>query len=53
MDPCFDYLNRALDVHTLNPIYLRYSPVFAKGRADKRYDALMERIKALFWPGQI
>jgi len=44
LDSCFEYMNRALEAHTLIASMLRYSPLFARARADPRYLELLERL---------
>ena len=50
MDSYFDNLNRALELHSLNTVYPMYCPLFAEGRNDPRYKALIERMRKTFWP---
>ena len=45
LDSYFEYMNRALETHSLVPSTLMYSPLFAKARADPRYLELMEKMK--------
>jgi adenylate cyclase len=44
LDSCFEYMNKALEAHALIASMLRYSPLFARARADPRYLELMERL---------
>jgi adenylate cyclase len=41
----FEYMNKALEAHTLIPSTMMYSPLLAKARADPRYLELMEKIR--------
>jgi adenylate cyclase len=52
LDSYFDYLNRALDHHALYITYPMYCPLFEKGRADPRYEALLERMRKMSWPAK-
>jgi TolB-like protein len=45
LDSYFEYMNRALEAHTLIPTILMYSPLFAKARTDPRYPELMEKLR--------
>ena len=45
LDSYFEYMNRALEAHTLIPSTMMYSPLFAKARADPRYLELLERLR--------
>jgi TolB-like protein/Tfp pilus assembly protein PilF len=44
-DSYFEYMNKALEAHTIIPSTLMYSPLFAKARADPRYLQLVERLR--------
>jgi len=41
----FEYMNKALEAHTLINSTMMYSPLFARARADPRYLELMEKIR--------
>jgi adenylate cyclase len=43
MDRYFEYLNKAVEGHTMNTIEVRYSPFLAKGREDPRYRELIDK----------
>ena len=43
LDSYFTYINRASEQHVLRYVYVMYSPLFAKGREDPRYDELMQK----------
>ncbi|MGD0550480.1 MAG: adenylate/guanylate cyclase domain-containing protein [Candidatus Bathyarchaeia archaeon] len=45
LDSYFEYMNKALEAHTLIPSTMTYSPLFAKARADPRYLELLERLR--------
>jgi adenylate cyclase len=45
IDSFFAYMNKACDAHTIIPSTLMYSPLFAKARADPRYQELVEKLK--------
>jgi len=45
LDSYFEYMNRALEGHTIIPSTMMYSPLFAKARADPRYLELVERLR--------
>jgi len=45
LDSCFEYMNKALEAHTLLASMLRYSPLFARARADPQYLELVERLR--------
>jgi adenylate cyclase len=45
LDSYFTYLNRATDQHLLQYVYPMYCPLFAQGRADPRYEELMEKLR--------
>jgi len=49
LDSYFNYISRALDLHALDVVPVMYCPLFAKGRADPRYQAMMEKAKKMFW----
>jgi serine/threonine-protein kinase len=46
----FDNLNRAIDLHGFNFLYAMYSPLFAEGRNDPRYQVLIEKMRKVMWP---
>jgi adenylate cyclase len=48
LDSYFTYLNRATDQHVLNYVYPMYCPLFAQGRTDPRYQALMDKLEKMF-----
>ncbi len=50
-DSYFTYMNRAIDQHLVQYIYPMYSPLFEKGRADPRYQEMLNRMKRTYWPG--
>jgi TolB-like protein/Tfp pilus assembly protein PilF len=50
LDSYFTYMNRAIDQHVLQHVYLLYCPLFAKGRNDPRYQGLLDKIKETFEP---
>lgn len=50
LDSYFDYMNRALDLHGLAYFYVMYSPLLRKARADPRYQAMLEKMRKMFWP---
>jgi adenylate cyclase len=45
LDSYFEYMNKALEAHTIIPSTLMYSPLFAKARADPRYPELVRRLR--------
>jgi hypothetical protein len=45
LDSFFEYMNKALEAHSLIPSTLMYSPLLVKARADPRYMELMEKIR--------
>ena len=45
LDSYFEYLNKALEAHAIIPSSMRYSPLFAKARADPRYLKLVEKLR--------
>ena len=45
LDSYFEYLNKALEGHAIIPSTMRYSPLFAKARADPRYLELVEKLR--------
>jgi len=51
-DSYFHYIDRALDLHALDVVHVMYCPLFAKGRADLRYRAKLEKAKKMFWPDE-
>lgn len=46
----FTYMNRAIDQHLIQYVYPMYCPLFEKGRADPRYQAMLKRMKEIYWP---
>jgi tetratricopeptide (TPR) repeat protein len=48
LDSYFDYMNRALELHAVDLIHVMYCPLFAKGRVDLRYQAMMEKAKKMW-----
>jgi adenylate cyclase len=50
LDSYFDYLERAFELHAIDIAHVMYCPLFAKGRADSRYHAALERMRKMFWP---
>jgi adenylate cyclase len=44
LDSYFTYMNKATDQHVLNYAYLMYCPLFAQGRTDPRYQALLDKL---------
>jgi tetratricopeptide (TPR) repeat protein len=45
LDSYFEYVNKATDEGSVRFIYVMYSPLFAKGRDDPRYQAVLDKIK--------
>jgi TolB-like protein/cytochrome c-type biogenesis protein CcmH/NrfG len=45
LDSYFQYMNKALEAHAILSLFVMYSPLLAKARADPRYLELMERIR--------
>jgi TolB-like protein/Tfp pilus assembly protein PilF len=45
LDSYFEYMNKALEAHTLIPSTMMYAPLFGKARADPRYPELVERLR--------
>jgi len=45
LDSYFGYLNRAVEAHAGVATTMRYSPLFAKARADPRYLELVEKLR--------
>ena len=45
LDSYFQYMNKALEAHAIISLFVMYSPVFDKARADPRYLELVERIR--------
>lgn len=52
LDSYFYYVNRALDLHAVAVFHVMYCPLFAKGRADPRWAAMLEKAKKMFWPDE-
>jgi tetratricopeptide (TPR) repeat protein len=49
LDSYFENLNRAIESHAFNYMVPMYDPLFAEGRADTRYLALLEKMKKMYW----
>jgi adenylate cyclase len=45
LDSYFEYMNKAIEAHTIIPSTMIYSPLFAKARADPRYLELVEKLR--------
>jgi tetratricopeptide (TPR) repeat protein len=45
LESYFTYLSRAADQHLLQYVYPMYCPLFARARADPRYQELMEKLR--------
>jgi adenylate cyclase len=45
MDSYFEYMNRALEAHTIIAAQAMYSPILAKAREDPRYRELVEKLR--------
>ena len=45
MDSYFEYMNRALEAHTIIAAQVMYSPILAKAREDPRYRELVEKLR--------
>jgi adenylate cyclase len=45
LDSYFQYMNKALEAHAIISLFVMYSPIFDKARADPRYLELVERIR--------
>jgi len=45
LDSYFEYMNKALEAHTIIPSTMVYSPLFAKARADPRYMELLKKLR--------
>jgi len=45
LDSFFDSMNKVVETHALIPLPLMHSPLFAKARADPRYQILMDKIR--------
>jgi len=45
MDSYFEYMNRALEAHTIIATDVMYSPLLAKAREDPRYQELLEKLR--------
>jgi adenylate cyclase len=52
LDSYFDYLGRALDLHALAMVEVMDCPLFAEGKTDPRYRALLDKMKKRNWPDQ-
>jgi len=48
LDSYFTYMNKATDQHVLNYAYPMYCPLFAQGRTDPRYQALLDKLGKMF-----
>lgn len=46
MDKYFEYMNRALEAHTIVGTRVMYSPLLAKARGDPRYKELVEKLRS-------
>ena len=47
LDRYFEYLNKALEAHTMIATFVMYSPLLAKGREDPRYKELVEKLRRI------
>jgi adenylate cyclase len=47
LDSYFTYILRAMDQHTLQYRYPMYSPLFAEGRKDPRYQVLLDKVNKM------
>jgi len=47
LDSYFTYVNKATDQHTYQYAYVMYCPLFAKARADPRYNTLQDKIRKM------
>jgi len=47
MDRYFEYMNRALEEHTISADLVMYSPLLAKSRQDPRYGELVEKLRRM------
>jgi hypothetical protein len=45
MDRYFEYMNGALEDHTIAATFVMYSPLLAKAREDPRYKELVEKLR--------
>jgi adenylate cyclase len=45
LDSYFEYMNKAVEAHTIIPSTVMYSPLFAKARADPRYLELVAKLR--------
>jgi TolB-like protein/Tfp pilus assembly protein PilF len=45
LDSYFQYVNKALEEHAIISLFVMYSPLCAKARADPRYRELMEKLR--------
>ena len=45
LDSYFEYMNKAIEAHSIIPSTMMYSPLFAKARADSRYLKLVEKLR--------
>jgi len=45
LDAYFEYMNKAIEAHTIVASALMYSPLLAKARADPRYLELVEKLR--------
>jgi tetratricopeptide (TPR) repeat protein len=50
LDSYFSYMNQAVESHVANFAYPMYCPLFAAGRADLRYQKLIEKMRQMYWP---
>ena len=47
IDSYFAYVNRSVDQHTYQYVYVMYCPLFSKARDDPRYQALQNKIRRM------
>ena len=45
LDSYFQYVNRALEEHAIITMFVMYSPLLAKARADPRYPEFLEKLR--------
>ena len=45
LDSFFKYMNKALEAHAIISLFVMYSPLLNKARADSRYLELIERVR--------
>jgi adenylate cyclase len=46
-DSYFAYVNKAADQHALRIVYVMYSPLFSRARADPRYELLLDKVRMM------